>query len=179
MSAPASAGCAKKAMVPPWRASSTSPTAPARTLPVTRPILPTRSSAPDTSVLGRAGSDQVGPIRLGARLGEHAAGGWQDGRHLTQDLADDPGDAGGAVEYGQVLDLAQRLGSGPHDLGETLRHLLGDDGLLALGQRLGARLDGGGLSLAAGCGDVGLGLTRGPGGFGLGGADELRLFRFG
>src|ERR687884_1949360 len=99
-------------MVPPWRASSTSPTAPARTLPVTRPILPTRSSAPDTSVLGRAGGDQFGPIRLGGRLGEHAAGGWQDGRHLTEDLSDDPADAGGAVEHREVLDLAQRLGTG-------------------------------------------------------------------
>src|SRR5919206_2981430 len=113
-------------MVPPWRASSTSPTAPARTLPVTRPILPTRSSAPDTSVLGRAGGDQCGPIRLGARLGKYAASGWQDGRHLTQDLSDDPGDTGGAVEHRQVLDLAQWLGSGPDDLGQTLRHLLGN-----------------------------------------------------
>src|SRR5918911_2645107 len=113
-------------MVPPWRASSTSPTAPARTLPVTRPILPTRLSAPDTSVLAHAGGDQCGPIRLGGRLGEHAAGGWQDGRHLTQDLADDPGDTGGAVEHGEVLDLAQRLGRGPDDLRQPLRHLLGD-----------------------------------------------------
>jgi len=51
-----------------------------------------------------------------------------------------------------VLDVAERLGSGLDDLRPRLREGLADDGLLVLGERLTAGLDGRGLGEALGLG---------------------------
>src|SRR4051794_38436405 len=104
------------------------------------------------------------------RTAQEVAGELQPGDALRQRRRQRFGQALGAVEDDHLVDPAERLGRRLHDRRPVLRELLADDGVLVLGQRVGAGLDRLCLRHPRGADGLSLGQALRLGGRRLGGA---------